>query len=227
VVAILPGGEFRASNSTLGDLVHYVYGLRNDQVQGVDGWIERDRFDIVARPRTDTDRARILLMAQSLLEERFRLVLRRDQREDNTYVLTLARADGKLESGLQRADEDDCVARLKAGEIMLPKRPTSPIPANASRAAGRCKSIAALAADLARTFRTTVTDKTGLSGLWDYEYMFEKTLGPAIPTDPVGQSDVLPSVFSALQRQLGLRLERQRGVVERLVIVSAQPLTDN
>lgn len=227
VIAVLPSGEFRVSNTTLGAMIPYVYRVRDDQVQGVDGWMQRDRFDIIARPGTNTDRDQVLRMAQSLLEERFRLVLRRDQREENTYVLTVARADGKLGSGLQRADENDCIARLKAGEIMLPKRSTVPLPPNASRAAGRCKSIEALGADLARTFRTTVTDKSGLSGLWDYEYIFEKTMAPATPRDPVSPSEVLPSVFGALQEQLGLRLEQQRGVVERLVVVFAQPPTDN
>ena len=227
VIAILPNGEFRVSNETLAAMIPYVFRVRNDQVQGVEGWMQRDRFDIVARSGTSTDREQILLMAQSLLQERFRLMVRRDQHEENTYVLTLARTDGKLEGGLQRADENDCIVRRKAGEIILPKRSTAPMPPNASRAAGRCKAIGELAADLARTFKTTVSDKTGLSGLWDYEFIFEKTTGPATSTDPSSQSVLLPSLFSALQQQLGLRLERQRGVVERLVIVSAQPPTDN
>jgi uncharacterized protein (TIGR03435 family) len=87
---------------------------------------------------------------------------------------------------------------------------------------GVCTTIAALVANLQRSLRTTVIDRTGLTGLWDYTLTYSGE-----PRSTPDSANGAPSLFAAVQEQLGLKLERQRGLVDAFVIKSVEPPTDN
>ena len=160
-------------------------------------------------------------MVQSLLEDRFKLVLRREQRESRVYALVLARGDGRLGPSLRKAAAD-CGTAAGRGPTFAETR--TPIGGVTQRTT--CGPIATLLSTLSRTVGAPVTDRTHLAGMWDYELSFTgeprgRVTAAAVAADPNDG----PALFTALQEQLGLKLESTRGAAEVLVIDSVEPPT--
>jgi uncharacterized protein (TIGR03435 family) len=203
-------GKVTLTNATLSDCIKFAYDLSSDvQLAGPD-WIRREpRFDIAAQAPPDTPRARLLLMMQRLLGDRLGLRLHREDR-DLTY---LALVRGKDSSKLQKSDND-----TPANGPSLPGRIISPR-----------MEIKTLAKVISRFERQPVIDETGLEGYYavHLEYATER-LGAAVPGGDAagtpGEADrpAGPSLYSAVQEQLGLKLERRKGYVPVLVIDSAE-----
>jgi uncharacterized protein (TIGR03435 family) len=219
------GDSFRATRATLHRLILSVYGIPEDRLDGGPNWLQADRFDIDARALGEVPREQMRLMAQALLEERFGLMMSTEQREKDVYLLRLARADGGLGPDLRRAADDcdrdpsDPLARVK----MMPR------PSNGSRPStlDACATIDLLAGALARALKTDVIDQTGLTGKWDY-VVAHNGLQPSTASAVIRPGiDDRPSIFAAVEEQLGLKLERQRGLVEYFIVKSAHQPTDN
>lgn len=217
--------SFRAVNATLVSIMRDAYSagdriLRADEIVGGPGWVNTDRFDITAKPSTEVPRDQIRRMVQTLLEDRFGLIVNREDRKGDTYVLRPAYNDGRLGTGLRRAANDCDVNRPPAGS---PSR--LPNPSNGARPslAAACQPIATLIAMLQGTLKTTVTDQTGLSGRWDF-VLAHSTLQPSAAS---ASPDNRPALPTALREQLGLRLDREKGLVKVLVIKSVQQPTAN
>ena len=220
---IQPGGRFVATNSTLADVILLSYEVRDVNLLGGPAWVRSDRFDIKAtagRPATD---AEIRLMLQSLLADRFQLVVRREQREMPVYEVLRNREDGRLGPNiLQLAPGEDCrtAATRLASSANFQKAP-----AGATAIRGQaCGEVSSALADLASYLRTPIVDKTGLTGTWVLLPYFgaDQTIGRGQVADPN-----LPSFFTAWQEQLGLRLRSTRAVVDVLAIASVEPPTEN
>jgi uncharacterized protein (TIGR03435 family) len=243
-----PGERLTATNATVHFLILSSYEtrgresssatrLRDDELVGGPDWIRTHYFDIAAKAPGPATGEQLLLMLRTLLEDRFRLVIDWEPRERDIYGLTLARRDGRLGPDLRRADSDceaEREARRAAGDQPFAQvQPSGPVPLNAQRTMGACTTIAALAAGLQRTLRTTVVDETGLTGLWDYVAYHSGTGLPPGPPPVPGLAPAprppsdAPTLFEAYQDQLGLKLERQRGMVDVLVIKSIEPPTEN
>jgi uncharacterized protein (TIGR03435 family) len=232
-----PGGVYTATNVTLEQLILNSYRtpdgrpLREDQLLGGPAWVRSDRFDIEARAGSDVPRDQMSLMLQALLEERFRLVLRKEQQDRETYVLTMARSDGRLGPDLHQRSETDCAPQPDEDPLAFSLRrlQTLPKPSGGGRPwfAVSCSTIADLASGaLTRQLRTTVIDKTGLTGKWTIVVAYpSESANP----DPVAARDPNPtgSLFTAVQDSLGLRLVKQRGNVDVMVIDSAQQPSEN
>jgi uncharacterized protein (TIGR03435 family) len=192
----LPGGRYVATGLTLKMLIAEAYAVQDFRVSGGPGWRDSDKFNIEAKigiplpPWPDSNK-QLSLMFQSLLEDRFKLALHRETREEPIYELVPAKGGVKLT--LAKADESP-------GFEMPP---------------GRIHSMAVpleyLAGNLPYVVGRTVIDKTGLTG--KYSYTVTYTPDDAPPADTNG-----PSLFTALQEQLGLKLESSKGPVEMLVI---------
>jgi uncharacterized protein (TIGR03435 family) len=193
IVQFLPNG-FRRTNSTLRTLVRTAYDVQEYQVAGGPEWANSTRFDIEARHGGNVSRAEALRMLQALLAERFQLKVRRETREGPTFDL-LRIADARP---LTPATESSS-ASVRPGEY-----------------SGR-RTTAQLAQYLASIVGRPVTDRTGLTGVYDLRLSFAPDLRDADR----------PTVFAALQEQLGLRLERSRGPVETIDIESAAPPDSN
>jgi uncharacterized protein (TIGR03435 family) len=246
-IEALPGGRFVATNVTLRALIQTAYRLQPFQVIGGPSWLSSDRFDIVAKADpADADQnaasdsagpSRTQLMLRALLEDRFRLATRAESRELPMYALVVARSDGRLGSALHPAAAD-CRAQTAAtaGSVLKAAPPSADgKPCGIQTGLGSLTvggaTLAQLASALSGLLDRTVVDRTGLAGAFDAALKWtpdESTPGMAqkakfVPAiDPNG-----PSIFTAVQEQLGLKLDPTRGPVDVLVVVSAQPPSPN
>jgi uncharacterized protein (TIGR03435 family) len=192
------GGRFEAL-SNLRMLIQFAYDVRNHQISGGPSWMDSLKFAIEAKPDSATPLPSGALtpecraMVQSLLEDRFKLALHRETREQPIYYLSVARGG----SHLKPAEKETGVGM---GEKLI-------------SSAGA--PIATLADMLAAVAGRSVIDKTGLEGF--YEFRLEWT-----PDDTPADLATGPSLFTAIQEQLGLRLESAKGPVEVLVIDHAE-----
>jgi uncharacterized protein (TIGR03435 family) len=203
-------GRVTLGNVTLSDCLKFAYGIVSDsQVSGPD-WIKSRavRFDIVAQADPGTPRDRLLVMLQNLLAERLKLVLHREQRELSYLALVQTKHGSKL-----RSAKDDA--------------PQTGTPVVLGHIVSFQMSMETLAMLLSRFERQTILDKTGLDGL--YEVKLEWDWHRDRPVPPGGdasgvqqQADGGPSIFTALEEQLGLKLEARQGSLEVLVVDSAE-----
>ena len=220
-----PGGQFVATNALIRPLIAYAYNVRDVQVVGGPDWLESRRFDIVAKTGTGDvpfDRLRELL--QSLLADRFKLVTHPDTRERPLFVLALAREDGTLGPALHRSSVN-CSGLPKGLDTPLPKgsRPVCGIIGNDTSIIGGAVPLKMIADALAGRVNGVVVDQTGLSGGYDFDLSFT----PDVRTGDTPAGAAGPSLFTAVQEQLGLRLRAQRGPVDVVVIDSVEQPAEN
>jgi len=235
-------GRFRASQATLQELITSVYDLFDYEVLGAPSWATSDRFDIVAtmsagEPSND---ARLRRMLRALLADRFKLVVHEERREMPVYSLVLSRSDRTLGARLH-SFKGECTD--DPSKVALPDL-TRPLPATdasqgprlcisgitVGRIQGRGVVLSNLTTMLSRlpAVRRRVNDRTGLTGSFDYDVEWTPTVAPAgvvVPTDRPAETG--PNIFTALQEQLGLKLEPGKETLPVLVIDSVnQPSPD-
>jgi len=238
-----PGGRLIVTNARLKDLIAAAFGMADPQslidarILGGPEWIGSERYDINAKantefkPSPDGPARELLLMIRSLLEERFKLKARREPRELPIYELVVAREDRRLGPEMRKSAAD-CDAAIAAG-IPPPRQPGEPPPCGLM--GGPARTIAGgatmtqLAANLSVRLERMVFDKTGLAGrfafnlAWTPDRIPTEAPPPGIPPiDPNG-----PSLFTALQEQLGLKLQPARGPVDVLVIDRVERPTED
>jgi uncharacterized protein (TIGR03435 family) len=211
-------GRYTATGIPLELLIRSAYQVQEFQIVGGPNWMRSDRFDIMAVAGSPAPAQQPLL--RSLLTDRFNLVTHRETREMPVYALVLARDDGRLGPQL-RPSTLNCAGAPRGSQ---PACGTSVGP-GMIRAGGR--TMAELATSLSTLTNTgsslnrMIVDRTGLAGVFDVELKFTPDNIPnALPpgTPPVDREGA--SIFTAVQEQLGLKLEPQRGPVEVLVIDS-------
>jgi len=205
-----PGGRLTVTNQPLKNMIKQAYGVESYQISGGPAWLDTDRFDVEAKSESNPDRAQMLRMFQSLLEDRFQLKVRREQREGAIYALTVARGGPKL-----------AAAELKTGERtgVFNGRTGAPTAAAISYwKQGRHATIAMLANSLEGTLGRPVRDRTEIAGEFDFRFEYA--------ADELSSGD-FPSLFTAVQDQLGLKLESTRGPVETLVVERAEKPSAN
>jgi uncharacterized protein (TIGR03435 family) len=212
------------TNVTLPVLIRAAYGVREEWILGGPEWVRTARFDVIARTVAEPPRDEVRRMLQAVLEDRFRLVMTRQRRERDAYVLRLNRADGRLGPALRRSP-DDCEAREKANPLnfmreMLKMRAPDGGPPSMLEA---CETMASIVFSFERALDATVIDETGLAGNWDWAIGYASLGTAAVSSSPAPTGD-RPSIFVAAQEQLGLKLERRRepGLYEVLVIDSVE-----
>lgn len=231
----LVNARFNAINMTLRELVSIAYPTDEgrfrhaNQLVGGPGWFSTARFDIVALAegfRGDTNRPgftasaadreaveRVRLMLQHLLAERFKLRVHHETRELQIYELVMLKS-GELGRDFVRA-KTDCVEEWKKQGMPDARNLAcgSIQGARAGKVTGHAVEMGPLVRDLYDWTGRPVVDRTGLTGRFDF------TLNWA----PEGSIDTdAPSIFTAVQEQLGLKLEPTRGPVDVLVVDSAE-----
>ena len=226
-----PGGVLEVRNNTLRNMIRNAYQLQNFQIVGGPDWLDADRFDVTAKaPTPNMTVPEFRSMVQALLADRFRLVVHTETRELPIYALVLARSDGRLGPRLAQSPTD-CQGLAEAARRGAPPPAPGPNgrpPCGTRTMPGRILGGAVTMADLARNLanfagRMTI-DKTGLSGPFDLELEYTPDQPPPpglpanIPPPPVDGA----SLFTAVQEQLGLKLDSRRGPVDVLVIDAAQ-----
>ena len=223
-----PGGRFTAEGVSLQDLIVFAYDLQPYQIVDGPRWLNTERWDVIATgaPGTPAD---VLRALQQLLADRFSLVVRREMRELPVYAVVLARSDGRLGPQLKRSEIDCDAARAQAMK-------TGVIPPNAKQlciAEGRVGSIriggaplSAFAAMVSTRLQRAVIDRTGLTGPWDLTLTYtpepsQIAQGVLSPGDQPAFDPNGPSIFTAVQEQLGLRFDAIRAPVDVLVVERA------
>ena len=226
-----PGGAFGAVNATLRSIIRLAYGLREFQTVGGPAWLDTDRFDIDARgPQgaVESDGPRRL---QSLLAERFALKVHRETRELPIYALVPVRGRGSPGPRLRQSPVASQSASAIGGQCEPPFLPGP----TSMRLCG--VTMAQFVDNILPTYTgRTVVDRTGLAGGFDLALTFDNRsipgagpgggLGSPAPTAEPAPPDLV-SIFTALEEQLGLKLEAQTGPAEVLVIDHAERPTPN
>jgi uncharacterized protein (TIGR03435 family) len=226
----LPGSRLVLKNFAVLQLILSAYGLQSYQISGDPPWIGTDHYDIEAKSEGNASVQQMEgPMLRALLEDRFKLMLHRETRQLPVYELTVAKSGVKLE----RSKEGSCIPYSVDA-------PPPPAPAPGAPRLNYCGyprsgveglnrtldgagvSMAVLASRLSLNYSTqlgrTVIDRTALTGTFDVHLKWTAeasagAAGPGTADDPAG-----PSLFTALQEQLGLKLESAKGPVEVLVI---------
>jgi len=195
----------------LTQLIEQAYGLASRELTGGPDWIRGERFDVMATAGSAVPRDRMRLMLQSLLADRFQLELSRESREGTVYTLTApnprnlkAPADPK---GVPRIAlmRDDGNGYLKY------------------RNEGRNAPMALLVERLAEQVRAPVTDATNITGSYDFvvQYAYDTAFGGLEPDPNV------PTIFTALENELGLKLVAGKGPVTMYVVKRASRPSEN
>lgn len=235
-IRVQPGGQIVVSNNSLYNLIRNAYGTQRYEMvpgQNLPSWIDSDRWDILAKPPAGAPEVQeqMQLRLRSLLEDRFKLVARREMREMPIYELVVARS-GQLGPRMKQSG-DECAAQ---GRARTAGEQPPPLPAG-----GFCGtrtgngSVSMKGVPLSNFVRNLggmtgrfVIDKTGLTGAYDLDLQW--TPDPAAaggpPQGPLGPGDGA-SLFAAIQEQLGLKLEAKRAPVEVVVIDSAERPTED
>jgi len=228
-----PGGTWVASFAPLEDIIRSAYPDFALPGQIVDGpsWLTTDRFEIIAKTDSTRTNDEMRAMVRALLSERFQLSLHFEMREMPVYFLVRARDDGKLGPGL-RIPEVDCDkyrAAKARGEPLpqVPVRAADRLPCTATIMNSRLSStgrgtritaggttISGITSLIALLVSRPVVDQSGLTQPFDIEVEF--SIRP-LSADPSVALD-LPSIFDAMQAELGLKLQSGRAPVNVLVI---------
>jgi len=196
-------GKLTFGNASLSDCLKYAYGIVSDaQIAGPD-WIKSKsvRFDIVAQAPPDTPRPKLELMLRNLLADRLKVVLHHEQRALPYVALVVGKNGPKMkEVQPDRAGPQNGAAR--------------------GRIAGNQVSMQLLATLLSRFERETVVDMTGLKGVFEMKLEWTPDDGrPAVLNGVVIEG---PSLATAVQEQLGLKLESRKGPLDVLVVDHAE-----
>jgi uncharacterized protein (TIGR03435 family) len=217
-----PNGSWSATNVRLRAVIARAYEVREFQITGGPDWANFDRFDIVGRGPEGTPNSQRFPMLRAMLADRFKLVTHIEMREQPIYLLMLARPDGRLGPQLKRSVmpcSSQTAGTSQAG-------PSANCGVNTS-ANDRLSTILAtgepmdrIAAALANyAVNRAVINRTGLEGAFDAELRFTPE-GTALAA--TNRSDEALSIFTAVQEQLGLKLQSDRGAVPFVVIDSVQ-----
>jgi len=178
------------------------------------------RFDITATIPESASRRQVPAMLRTLLAERFKLVVHTEPREAPVFALMLARRDGRPGPGLREAALD-CVAAQAEGRIIPAPEPGKEAQCESEISGsikGRGQPLSSLARMLSVFLERRVEDRTGLTGGFDFDLQFESA--------PTGATvDAAGSIITALQEQLGLRLESMRASIEFVVVDGIEALS--
>jgi uncharacterized protein (TIGR03435 family) len=198
------GGRFTATNASAKTLIRNAYEILGFQLAGEPRWLDTEMYDIVATTgiseKIPPDRLKLLL--QNLLLDRFQLKVHWETRETSVYALVPSKTGLKLKQSSE-GGEPSINTQKRLGTV---------------RMKGAREPVSILASNLGNQLGRIVLDRTGLPGFYDWMLEWDQ--------DPAAES-TLPSLFTALQEQLGLKLEAQKGPMETLVIDRAERPSEN
>ncbi len=199
----LPGGRFRGRNLPVRTMIQMATMVEDNQMIGVPAWTDTARYDIdgktvSAAPVTQEQKSDVMM---ALLEERFRFSIHRDTKQGPIYRLEIAKGGPRL------------AVHGTSPRLMSTNANGTIVTMNAAKI-----SMPSLAISLRRQTGRTVEDHTQLEGEFDFELVWDR--------DETGHS-AAPSLFTALQEQLGLRLRAASGMIPTVVVDRIERPTAN
>jgi bla regulator protein BlaR1 len=234
-------GMLLADGATVKFLMQFAYHVNDSQISGGPGWIDSEHYSIDAKrddssagARTkltrDEEGEQLRLMIQSLLADRFKLVLHHETKDLPVYALVVAKNGPKLRESPPSPDDE-----APPG----PPTPDGPQARHSFRMNGGgqlsviAENLDSFADLLSHQLGRPVLNNTGLKGNYDFTLKWTPDRGRGLmPGAPPGdaappQEESGPTIFTALQEQLGLKLESQKGPVDTLVIDQVERPTEN
>jgi len=213
------GRSFVTINTTLGDMIDFAYGVHPRQVVGGPAWLETDKYDLTAQPDIDgqPNTTQLKTMLQQLLADRFKLTLHHDKKELSAYAIVVAKTGPKLTKS--EGDPNGLPGLFFQGLGVLPARN-----ATMSDFAGVMQGA---------VLDRPVVDQTGIAGRWDFTLKWTPdqtqflALGGVHTPPPADNADAPPDLFTAIQQQLGLRLESTKAPIDVLVIDHVDKPSEN
>ena len=227
-----PPGHF-TSGVPLISLITIGFQIPAYRIEKLPDWTRTRYFEINARTERQVEIEERPAYYRGLLADRFNIAVHVEQREMDVYTLTLARSDGRLGPNLRPSNVNcdaiiaDSRKRSLAGE-RLPnapqsgERPTCGAIGGGSSFTGGAAPFAVFVGMLAGTLQRPIVDKTGLTGRFDIDFKAAPVNGPS--SGPLAE---LPPVFTAVEDQLGLKLQAGRGPADVLVIDRLEMPTEN
>jgi uncharacterized protein (TIGR03435 family) len=214
-----PGGErYIASNITLKALITVAYRIRPDQVIGGPGWIDTDIYDMNAKAERPSSLEELHLMLQDLLADRFQLRFHREPKEMPIYALTVDKDGPRLTPHQAQS----------AGDPWLDMT-FSPFPHTTLHA--KFAPMDYFAWRLSTMLDRPVIDQTNLKGGYDFDLSYTADLPPGLQPGALLNGEQIdtsgPTIFEAIRKQLGLKLEREKGPADTLVIEHAEKPVEN
>lgn len=199
---ITPDGGIRAMHISARALITIAYGLQGYQLIGAPNWLSDVYYDVNAKPQAKVTRDETFAMFQALIVERFKLAFHRETREVDGFGLVQAKT-GMLGPDL-KPSPIDCGAQPHSA---TPKCREGMITMSSMKVNGG--SIWSLVNLLVGRLGAPVIDETKLTGAFDIDFRWSPDI---VPTDD------LPSIYTALQEQLGLKVERRRVPSEMFIL---------
>ncbi len=195
-----PAGGIVLANANLRTLVMMAYNLQPFQLSGGPPWLRSRRFDVSAKAPAGAAKSQTWVMLQTLLADRFQLAVHKETHELPIYELVIAKGGLKIQPAHRAPNPAEDFIQTFAGRMKA-----------------RMVQMSGLALVLSSNLGRQVVDRTGLDSRYDFELNFA-----------VNDSDTdHASIFTALQEQLGVRLEASKGPVTVLVIDHAELPTAN
>lgn len=223
-----PGGRWLMVNMPIATLIREAYPAQTWDLIGAPEWITSDAYDVTAKGEGNPTPEEIRLILQSLLAERFKLAVHYETQERPVFALVVGRSDGRTGPGLLRSrlDCDAVNAARRSG-----RQPEGPLPTNGAPPCGMSlravdsemllfggRPMSSLAERLRQPSGRVVVDKTGLTGNYEFTLRYTSQLTPG---------DDTPSVFTALEEQLGLKLVPDRAPLQVLVVDHVERPTED
>jgi uncharacterized protein (TIGR03435 family) len=203
-------------------------------VIGLPDWASTERYDVTAKPPADSTREQRSEMWRTLFAERMKLVAHVEEKERDTFALVVARSDGRLGPQLKPSTLD-CSPRPPGS----PPAPLPPPPTTDAEVLNRCGgrfsngsivsggiTMDALVGSLGGLAGRLVNNRTGLQGFYSMTLTFSPPRTPAASSDAPLPSDA-PEFFTALQEQLGLKLQPEKTMVPVFVVDRIERPTEN
>jgi uncharacterized protein (TIGR03435 family) len=218
----LPDGTFIMTNQPIGSIILGAAPVPSREVIGIPDWVNTERYDMTTKPPPGSTREQRSQMLQKLFADRMKLVAHVEQRERNTFALVLARSDGRLGPQLTPSTLD-CSPRPPGSAPTPPSPPPSDFRNRCGMAFGPTSIVSGgitmdqLVLSLAGLAGGLVNNRTGLEGAYALSLTFSQPRA-AGATPNAGSPDDPPEIFTAVQEQLGLKLQPEKTMVPVFVV---------
>jgi uncharacterized protein (TIGR03435 family) len=215
-----PGGRrYLGSGVSLQGYLYVAYQVKPDQIAGGPGWVDTEPYDLNAEAERPTSIEELHIMLQNILTERFKLRFHFEKKEMSAYLLTVDKGGPKNLKVHPGASGGDVILDQVTEQLLH------------DRWNAHCASINFFTWRLSQIFDRPIINQTDLDGCFDFELTFTRDLPPGVqdgqlfngaPIDTYG-----PTIYQALQNQLGLTLESKKAPVDTMVIDHAERPVEN
>jgi uncharacterized protein (TIGR03435 family) len=216
------GGRFVMVNVTVAGLILWAYPTKTREFAGAPEWVSSERFDVDARAGFEPTHDQQEVLLRNLLADRFTFTAHYESQEKPVYNLVLTRADGRLGPRIRHIDVDCATYKPDPQNRDRAVSPSDMPPCSDRMSGGAStlmivsggRTLQALGDSIQSFAGRPIVDKTGLSGY--FAFTFEMP-GPDEPG----------AIFTALQEQLGLKLEPARAPIDMLIVDRVERPTEN